>query len=83
LAGCVLSFSRALGEFGATVVLAGNIEGQTRTIALAVYTLLDAPTEQDAMTPLLAASVGLSLLAVFAHELLLRRHRERLELHRG
>lgn len=83
LAGCVLAFTRALGEFGATVVLAGNIEGQTRTIALAVYALLDAPSEQDAMVPLLGASIGLSLLAVIGHELLLRRHRERLELHRG
>jgi molybdate transport system permease protein len=83
LAGCVLSFTRALGEFGATVVLAGNIEGQTRTIALAVYALLDAPSEHDAMVPLLGASVALSLLAVIGHESLLRRHRARLELHRG
>ena len=40
-AGALLAFARALGEFGATVVLAGNVEGSTRTIALAVYTLLE------------------------------------------
>jgi molybdate transport system permease protein len=82
-AGCILSFARALGEFGATVVLAGNVEGQTRTIALAVYALLEAPTEQASMMPLLVASIGLSFLAVVVHEVLLRRHRARLELHRG
>lgn len=83
LAGCILSFTRALGEFGATVVLAGNVEGETRTIALAVYALLDAPGATDAMTPLLLASVGLSVVAVAIHEALLRRHRARLEWHRG
>lgn len=83
LAGSVLSFTRALGEFGATVVLAGNVEGETRTIALAVYALLDTPSEQQTMLPLLAASVVLSVLAVVLHEALLRRHRSRLELHRG
>lgn len=81
LAGSVLAFTRALGEFGATVVLAGNVEGDTRTIALAVYTLLDAPRSDPAMRPLLAASVGLSLLAVLVHEVLTRHHLERLGLH--
>ncbi len=38
IAGCVLGFARSLGEFGATIMVAGNIEGQTRTIPLAIYT---------------------------------------------
>lgn len=38
LAGFILSFARSLGEFGATIMIAGNIEGETRTMALAVYT---------------------------------------------
>jgi len=83
IAGTVLAFTRALGEFGATVVLAGNVEGQTRTIALAVYALLETPKQQPAMTPLLVASIGLSFAAVVLHEALLRRLRARLELHRG
>ena len=41
--GCVLGFARSLGEFGATIMVAGNIEGQTRTIPLAIYSLTGQP----------------------------------------
>lgn len=75
LAGAVLAFARALGEFGATAVLAGDVPGRTRTLSLAVYALLSAPGgEPDAMR-LSLVSIGLSVLALMAHELLLRRHR--------
>lgn len=40
IAGCVLGFARSLGEFGATIMVAGNIEGQTQTIPLAIYSLV-------------------------------------------
>jgi len=43
IAGCVLGFARSLGEFGATIMVAGNIEGQTRTIPLAIYSLTNRP----------------------------------------
>jgi molybdate transport system permease protein len=43
LAGLVLAFARSLGEFGATIVLAGNIAGQTRTIPLAIYRWVQTP----------------------------------------
>jgi molybdate transport system permease protein len=77
LAGAVLAFARALGEFGATAVLAGDVPGQTRTIALAVYAALEAPGgEPDAMR-LSLLSVGLSVLALVAHEVLLARHTRR------
>ena len=76
-AGAVLAFARALGEFGATVVLAGNVEGSTRTIALAVYTLLEAPTGREATWVLVGASVVLSLLALIGFESLNRRQRRR------
>jgi len=75
-AGAILAFARALGEFGATVVLAGNMEGQTRTIALAVYTLLEAPEGRSAIWLLVGASVLLSVLALLGYELLSRRQRE-------
>ncbi len=79
-AGMVLAFARGLGEFGATAVLAGNIEGQTRTIALAVYTLLEAPDGHQALRSLLFASIFLAIAALFGFESLTRRQRGRLDL---
>ena len=78
-AGAILAFARSLGEFGATVVLAGNVEGSTRTIALAVYTLLEAPSGRETIWMLVGASVALSLLALLGFEMLSRRQRRRLE----
>ncbi len=82
-AGAVLAFARALGEFGATVVLAGNMEGETRTIALAVYSLLESPSGQGATWILVAASVILSLGALLGFEGLSRWQRRRMEDHHG
>jgi molybdate transport system permease protein len=82
-AGAVLAFARALGEFGATVVLAGNVEGSTRTIALAVYTLLESPRGRDAMWVLVGASVVLSLLALLGFEALSRRQRRQMRTPHG
>jgi molybdate transport system permease protein len=82
-AGAVLAFARALGEFGATVVLAGNVEGSTRTIALAVYTLLESPEGRNAIWVLVGASVLLSLLALLGYEVLSRRQRRQMELRHG
>jgi molybdate transport system permease protein len=78
-AGATLAFARALGEFGATVVLAGNLEGRTRTIPLAVYALLEAPGGTRGAWMLAGASVLLSLLALAGFELLSRWQRRRLE----
>jgi molybdate transport system permease protein len=63
-AGAVLSFARALGEFGATIVLAGNIAGETRTIPVAVYTLLNVRGGEEAAVRLVAVSVGFALAAL-------------------
>ncbi len=82
-AGAVLAFARSLGEFGATVVLAGNMEGQTRTIALAVYSLLESPSGQGATWTLVIASVMLSLVALLGFERLTRWQRRRIEDHHG
>lgn len=79
-AGIVLAFARGLGEFGATTMLAGNIEGETRTIALAVYALLDAPDGEGQARVLVGASLALSLAALAAFEALNRWQRRRLEL---
>lgn len=78
-AGAVLAFARGLGEFGATAVLAGNIEGETRTISLAVYQLLEDPSASG-VGLLVGASVLLSLGALLAFEGLNRWQQARLEL---
>ncbi len=72
-AGWILAFARSLGEFGATIMVAGNIEGQTRTIPLAVYTLANEPDGMGRAWPLVALSVLLSCSALAASELLERR----------
>src|SRR5690606_38614676 len=70
LGGAVLAFARALGEFGATAVLAGNLEGETRTLSLAVYTLLDVPGGESRTVPLVLASALLSLGSLALYETL-------------
>jgi molybdate transport system permease protein len=79
LAGAVLSFGRALGEFGATIVLAGNIEGETRTIPVAVYSLLHQPGGESAVWRLVGVSVAISLVALMAAFALQRRQARRVE----
>ncbi len=75
VSGLVLAFARALGEFGATMILAGNIEGETRQIPLAVYTLLNRPGSEAAVVRLTAVSVGLSLVALVGAAFLAGRRR--------
>lgn len=82
-AGAVLAFARALGEFGATIVLAGNVEGETRTISLAVYTLLESPGGWSGVWTLVVASIGLSLAAMAGYEGLNRWQKRRLEVDHG
>jgi molybdate transport system permease protein len=62
LAGLLLSFARALGEFGATLMVAGSIVGQTQTLSIAVYEAVQAG--QDATAHFLVAVTSLTCLAV-------------------
>lgn len=73
LAGAVVCFARSLGEFGATVVLAGNIEGNTRTLSMAIYTLLDSPSGEEQAATILWISVLISLISLATFEILNRR----------
>lgn len=57
LAGALLGFSRALGEFGATLMIAGNIPGETRTIAMGIYAFTEAGRRDEATTLILCAIV--------------------------
>jgi molybdate transport system permease protein len=61
LAGALLGFSRALGEFGATIVVAGSIPGRTRTLAVGIYSYTE--TGQDGQAALL---LTVSVLIAFA-----------------
>jgi molybdate transport system permease protein len=74
VSGIVLGFCRAIGEFGATILLAGNIPGRTQTLSLAIYDRVQSGREEEAM-PLLAVAVVIAFLAMFFSEALLRRQR--------
>jgi len=72
LAGAVLAFARALGEFGATILVAGNIPGRTSTLSLAIYNLVQLGKDDEAFR-LLTWAVGIAFLAVWCGEAFLRR----------
>ena len=71
VAGALLAFSRALGEFGATILLAGNIPGETQTLSLAIYNFVQLGKDFEAYV-LLGVTVGLAFLFVWSSEWLLR-----------
>jgi len=73
--GLVLAFARSLGEFGATMIFAGNIAGETRTLPLAVYTLLQVPGGEASAMRLVVLSLVLALGALVLSEVLTRRMR--------
>ena len=73
LTGLILAFSRSLGEFGATITFVGNIEGETRTLPLAIYTYTQIPDGDLQAMRLVILSITLALAALFASELLERR----------
>jgi molybdate transport system permease protein len=73
LAGFFLSFGRSLGEFGATITFVSNIPHETQTLPLAIYTFTQVPGGDAAALRLATISVGLSLVALLASDLLARR----------
>lgn len=76
LAGTVLAFSRALGEFGATILVAGNIPGRTQTLALAIFHDVQIGRD-DRAVGLAAVTVGLAFLALWTTEWIVRRRGRR------
>lgn len=74
LAGAVLAFARSVGEFGATIVLAGNIEGETRTLPVAVFQQIQS-RGTEGVGRLAALCVVLAAGALIASEILARRAR--------
>ena len=75
-AAAVLGFTRALGEFGATVIVAGNIPGKTQTLALAIFSDMQVGRDSAAMT-LVGITVVLAFAALWTVEILTRRGRVR------
>jgi molybdate transport system permease protein len=68
----LLGFARALGEFGATIIVAGGIPGQTQTLAVALFTFIESGRDAEARD-VLWVSLALAALAVLAAQLLRRR----------
>ena len=78
LAGAVLGFAKAMGEFGATITFVANIPGETRTLPSAIYTYLQVPGGEAAALRLLSLSLVVAVGAVLASELLARRMAKRI-----
>jgi len=76
IAAALLAFARGLGEFGATIVVAGNIPGRTQTIPLAMFTDLQAGDDGGALR-LVGLSLALALISLTIHHILVRRREAR------
>jgi len=70
LAGLIIGFAKALGEFGATITFVSNIPGETQTLALAIFTQLERPGGEVAAMRLAWLSIAISVLALAASEVL-------------
>lgn len=73
LAGFVLAFAKALGEFGATITFVANIPGETQTIPSAIYSLTQSPNGDAAALRLVLVAIGIAVFALLASEFLARR----------
>jgi molybdate transport system permease protein len=73
IAGSVLMFARGLGEFGATIIVAGNIPGITQTIPLAIYEYVSSPKGDAMALALCLVSITISVAVLIFHEWLSRR----------
>ena len=73
VAGMILCFAKAMGEFGATITFLSNIPGETQTLPTAIYTLTQVPGGDTGALRLTLVSICISLVALIASELLARR----------
>ena len=72
LAGMILCFAKAMGEFGATITFVSNIPGETQTLPSAIYTFTQVPGGEAGATRLTLISIAISVSALFASEALAR-----------
>jgi molybdate transport system permease protein len=73
VAGAILAFAKAMGEFGATITFVSNIPGETQTLSTAVYVFLQVPGGETAAMRLVLVSVAISMAALLASEALATR----------
>ncbi|MET0876080.1 MAG: molybdate ABC transporter permease subunit [Tardiphaga sp.] len=78
LAGMVLGFAKAIGEFGATITFVSNIPGETQTISSAIYSLIQTPDGDTAALRLVIISISIAIAALIASEWFARRATQRL-----
>ena len=76
--GSILCFSRSLGEFGATITFVGNIPDETRTIPIAIYSLLQQPNGEDMAMRLVALSLVLAFSALIVNYFILQKYQQKL-----
>ncbi len=79
LAGIILAFARSLGEFGATITFVSNIPGETRTLPLAIFSLVQTPSGDAGALRLVVFSIILALAALLISEYLAARAKRRIE----
>ncbi len=77
IAGAVLAFAKAIGEFGATITFVSNIPGQTQTMPSAIYAFLQVPGGEPGALRLVLVSIAIAMLALLASEILARRAQRR------
>jgi molybdate transport system permease protein len=80
IAGAILSFAKAMGEFGATITFVSNIPNETQTLPSAIYTFTQVPGGDTGALRLTLVSVATSILALLVSELLARRAQQRLDI---
>ena len=78
LIGSILCFSRSLGEFGATITFVGNIPDETRTIPIAIYSLLQQPNGEEMAMHLVILSLALAFSALIVNYWIMQRYQKRL-----
>ena len=78
LAGMVLGFAKAIGEFGATITFVSNIPGETQTISSAIYSLIQTPDGDTAALRLVVVSIVMAVAALIGSEWFARRATQRL-----
>jgi molybdate transport system permease protein len=80
VAGMILSFAKAMGEFGATITFVSNIPGETQTLPSAIYTFTQVPGGDIGALRLTLVSIAIALLALLASELMARLANRRLDI---
>lgn len=77
ISGTILAFARSLGEFGATITFAGNIQGETQTLPLAIYSYMQVPGKEQETMRLVIFSVIISFIAMILSEWFIKKMKKR------